>query len=246
MSDATRRRPAPTPASERPAIQARRKRRRRVRLVLQLAVSAAAIWFVAHPAAFPTVPEAEPLVVADTSSREGSATDGATADTTPTDSLRVDVTTRFDTTTDDSPFGKRHQRGTVPGSLTAPFSHLPAMRSLPGLPRLAPRGRLFRSIEERARAGERIAVSVTAYCLTGTTRRGNPVRDGIVAVDRALFPLGREIELFFGRKSYGRFMADDTGGVIKGGRIDVWMADCAAARRFGRRRGYAQSVRRKP
>ena len=246
MSDTPWRKPAPTPASERPAVRARRQRRRRIRLGLQLVVSAAAIWFVIHPAAFPTLPDVEPLAVADTSSREGRSTNGATADTTPTDSLRVDVTTRFDTTTDDSPFGMRHQRGTGPGSLTAPFSHLPAMRLLPGLPRLTPPGRLFRSIEERARAGERIAVSVTAYCLKGTTRRGNPVRDGIVAVDRKLFPLGREIELFFGRKSYGRFMADDTGGVIKGGRIDVWMADCTAARRFGRRRGYAQSVRRKP
>lgn len=246
MSDSPGRKPTPTPASERPAVRARRQRRRRIRLVLQLVVSAAAIWFVLHPAAFPTLPDVEPLTVADTNSREGGATNGATADTTPTDSLRVDVTTRFDTTTDNSPFGMRHQRGAEPGSLTAPFSHLPAMRLLPGLPRLIPKGRLFRSIEERARAGERIAVSVTAYCLKGTTRRGNPVRDGIVAVDRKLFPLGREIELFFGRKSYGRFMADDTGGVIKGGKIDVWMADCAAARRFGRRRGYAQSVRRKP
>jgi 3D (Asp-Asp-Asp) domain-containing protein len=107
---------------------------------------------------------------------------------------------------------------------------------------LIPRGRLFRSIEERARAGERIAVSMTAYCLQGRTRRGNLVRDGIIAVDRKLFPLGREVDLFFGRRKYGRFLADDTGGVIKGGIIDVWMADCTAARRFGRRRGYAQLV----
>ena len=106
-----------------------------------------------------------------------------------------------------------------------------------------PMGRLFRSIEERARAGERVAVSVTAYCLQGRTRRGNLVRDGIIAVDRRLFPLGREVELFFGRSKYGRFLADDTGGVIKGAIIDVWMADCSAARRFGRRRGYAQLVR---
>ena len=107
-----------------------------------------------------------------------------------------------------------------------------------------PKGHLFRSIEERARAGERIAVSVTAYCLQGRTRRDNLVRDGIIAVDRKLFPLGHEVDLFFGRSKYGRFLADDTGGVIKGGRIDVWMADCSAARRFGRRRGYAQLVRR--
>lgn len=107
-----------------------------------------------------------------------------------------------------------------------------------------PKGRLFRSIEERARAGERIAVSFTAYCLQGRTRRGNLVRDGIIAVDRKLFPLGREVDLYVGRKKYGRFLADDTGGVIKGGIIDIWMGDCTAARRFGRRRGYAQLVPR--
>jgi len=139
----------------------------------------------------------------------------------------------------------------LPGSLrrtdTAAVSS-PLVRMPTGLlPRaIVPKGRLFRSIEERARAGERIAVSVTAYCLQGRTRRGNLVRDGIIAVDRTLFPLGREVDLFFGRKTYGRFLADDTGGVIKGGRIDVWMSDCNAARRFGRRRGYAQLVRRQP
>jgi 3D (Asp-Asp-Asp) domain-containing protein len=126
---------------------------------------------------------------------------------------------------------------TVPPSV----DRLPAP-TLP--PALVPKGRLFRRLEERARAGERIAVSVTAYCLQGRTRRGNLVRDGIIAVDPKLFPLGREVDLFFGRRMYGRFLADDTGGVIKGGRIDVWMADCDAARRFGRRRGYAQLVRR--
>ncbi|MES3034497.1 MAG: 3D domain-containing protein [Gemmatimonadota bacterium] len=129
-------------------------------------------------------------------------------------------------------------RDTVPRPLVVP--------RLPRLPlpaSVVPNRTLFRSVEVRARAGERIAVSVTAYCLQGRTRRGNLVRDGIIAVDRKLFPLGREVDLFFGRRKYGRFLADDTGGVIKGGRIDVWMSDCAAARRFGRRRGYAQLVR---
>lgn len=126
-------------------------------------------------------------------------------------------------------------------ALAAPFSALPSTPPAAVIAR--PKGRLFRSIEERARAGERIAVSVTAYCLQGRTRRGNLVREGIIAVDRALFPLGREVDLFFGRRTYGRFLADDTGGAIRGGRIDIWMSDCTAARRFGRRRGYAQLVR---
>jgi len=242
VSETPRRTPAPTPTAELPAVRARRRRRRRARVALQLVVSVAAIWFITHPTAFPTLPDAEPLTPADNGITDSSLTDSSVTD-------RIGAaggTTSFDTTTDDSPFGARHRRSAGTGALNAPFSHLPATRLLPGLPRLVPRGRLFRSIEERARAGERVAVSVTAYCLSGTTRRGNQVRDGIIAVDRALFPLGREVELFFGRKSYGRFMADDTGGAITGGRIDVWMADCAAARRFGRRRGYAQSVRRDP
>jgi 3D (Asp-Asp-Asp) domain-containing protein len=126
-------------------------------------------------------------------------------------------------------------------AVESPLARMPGA----GLPAaFVPKGHLFRSIEERARAGERIAVSITAYCLQGRTRRGNLVRDGIIAVDRRLFPLGHDVDLFFGRVKYGRFLADDTGGVIKGGRIDVWMGDCSAARRFGRRRGYAQLVRR--
>jgi 3D (Asp-Asp-Asp) domain-containing protein len=133
--------------------------------------------------------------------------------------------------------------GSPPDSLTPrTLSDTPRKSALPGA--LAPKGRLFRGIEERARAGERVAVSLTAYCLQGRTRRGNLVRDGIIAVDRKLFPLGREVDLYIGRKKLGRFLADDTGGVIKGGIIDVWMGDCGAARRFGRRRGYAQLVPR--
>ena len=139
---------------------------------------------------------------------------------------------------------------TVATSATGEVRDRAAAPTRPGQPEksaraadFVPKGHLFRSIEERARAGERIAVSVTAYCLQGRTRRDNLVRDGIIAVDRKLFPLGHEVDLFFGRTKYGRFLADDTGGVIKGGRIDVWMADCSAARRFGRRRGYAQLVR---
>lgn len=116
----------------------------------------------------------------------------------------------------------------------------------PRLPVPVVRSHLFRSVEDRARAGERIAVSVTAYCLTGRTRLGTPVRDGIIAVDRALFPLGSMVELSLGRSEPLVVRAEDTGGAIRGARIDLWMADCQAARRFGRKRGYAALLRRRP
>ena len=102
--------------------------------------------------------------------------------------------------------------------------------------------RLLRSTAERARAGERITVSLTAYCLQGRTRSGTPVREGIIAVDRTLFPLGRTVEIGIGRKTPVRYRAEDTGGAIRGARIDIWVADCSEARRFGRRRGWARIV----
>lgn len=83
----------------------------------------------------------------------------------------------------------------------------------------------------------RLPVQITMYCLQGTTRSGLPVRDGIVAADPRLLPLGTEIDLYVGLKYYGRFLVDDTGGVIKGPVIDIWTPSCAEARRFGRRRG---------
>jgi 3D (Asp-Asp-Asp) domain-containing protein len=83
----------------------------------------------------------------------------------------------------------------------------------------------------------RLPVQITMYCLQGTTRSGLPVRDGIVAADTRLLPLGTEIDLYVGLKYYGRFLVDDTGGVIKGPVVDIWTPSCAEARRFGRRRG---------
>jgi 3D (Asp-Asp-Asp) domain-containing protein len=99
------------------------------------------------------------------------------------------------------------------------------------------------TIEERARKGERVGITATAYCLQGRTRRGNLVRDGIVAADPKLFRLGASIRIWVGRRELGTFLVDDTGKDIKGGRLDIWMAECSQARRFGRRRGYAQLSR---
>jgi 3D (Asp-Asp-Asp) domain-containing protein len=102
--------------------------------------------------------------------------------------------------------------------------------------------KLFRSLAERARGGERVAVNVTAYCLRGTTRRGNEVRAGIIAADPRVFPLARHVDLFVGRRYFGRFLVDDTGKDIKGNRLDLWTESCRDARYFGRRSGTATLV----
>lgn len=84
-----------------------------------------------------------------------------------------------------------------------------------------------------------VPVEISAYCLTGKTARGNWTRAGIVAADPLVFPLGSYIELWVGDKYGGRYLVDDTGGAVKGKRVDMWMADCERARTFGRRSGAA-------
>jgi 3D (Asp-Asp-Asp) domain-containing protein len=93
-----------------------------------------------------------------------------------------------------------------------------------------------------APAGEAVSVEVTAYCLRGTTRRGRYVRPGIIAADPRVFPLAKYVELYVGKRYFGRFLVDDTGGAIKGTRIDIWTPTCREALLFGRRRGTAVLV----
>ena len=133
-------------------------------------------------------------------------------------------------------------------SLPRPFADLRAFASPLIMPRLklprvlTPRLAELSSAFARARPGEPIAVTLTAYCLRGTTRRGRPVRAGIIAADPRVFPLARHVELFAGGRFLGRFLVDDTGLAVKGAHIDIWTPDCDDARRFGSRRGVATLI----
>jgi 3D (Asp-Asp-Asp) domain-containing protein/peptidoglycan hydrolase CwlO-like protein len=80
------------------------------------------------------------------------------------------------------------------------------------------------------RPGGTMAVYATGYCLRGSTATGLPVGPGIVAVDPTVIPLGTRMTI----PGYGEGVAADTGGRIKGGRIDVWIASCAQAAAFTR------------
>jgi 3D (Asp-Asp-Asp) domain-containing protein len=92
------------------------------------------------------------------------------------------------------------------------------------------------------RLGDPVPVELTAYCLKGLTRRDHYVREGIVASDPKVFPLGHYLEVYVGKTYYGRFLIDDTGGVIKGNKLDIWTPTCREARIFGRVKGTAVLV----
>ena len=66
---------------------------------------------------------------------------------------------------------------------------------------------------------------------SGITASGIPARRGIVAVDPRVIPLGTRVYVM----GYGPALAADTGGAIKGAKIDLCIEDYNEAIRFGRR-----------
>ena len=62
------------------------------------------------------------------------------------------------------------------------------------------------------------------------TATGKEIKEGMIAVDRKIIPLGTQIEI----KDVGIFVAEDTGGKIKGNRIDIYFETKEEAKEFGR------------
>ena len=95
-----------------------------------------------------------------------------------------------------------------------------------------------------------IDMQATAYCASyedtgkrpgdpyfGITASGMKARRGVVAIDRKVIPFGTRlyIESLDGTQDYGYAIAGDTGGAIKGNRIDLFYETKAEVNRFGRR-----------
>jgi len=74
----------------------------------------------------------------------------------------------------------------------------------------------------------------TAYSLRGRTASGLPVSKGIIAADPRVLPLGSRVKIDAGSWS-GEYLVADTGGMVRGKRIDIWTASTREAMRFGRR-----------
>ncbi|TJZ40570.1 LysM peptidoglycan-binding domain-containing protein [Priestia megaterium] len=81
------------------------------------------------------------------------------------------------------------------------------------------------------------ATAYTAYCAgcsgitaTGIDLRSNPNRK-VIAVDPRVIPLGSHVYV----EGYGEAIAGDTGGAIKGTRVDLFMASQSSALNWGRK-----------
>lgn len=76
--------------------------------------------------------------------------------------------------------------------------------------------------------------TATAYSLRGRTASGKPVARGLIAADRRVLPIGTRVRLHAGSYS-GEYVVADTGGAVRGRKIDIWMPSTGEAVRFGRR-----------
>lgn len=72
----------------------------------------------------------------------------------------------------------------------------------------------------------------------GITASGTKARVGAVAVDPRIIPLGTKlyVESLDNTKDYGFCVAEDTGGAIKGNKIDLFFNTAREVRNFGRRK----------
>jgi 3D (Asp-Asp-Asp) domain-containing protein len=84
--------------------------------------------------------------------------------------------------------------------------------------------------------------TASAYSIRGRTATGVPVRQGIIAADPRVLPLGSIVRLHAGKYS-GLYTVMDTGGAIRGQRIDIFFPSRAEALRFGRKKVKVEVLR---
>ncbi|HEX8558282.1 MAG TPA: 3D domain-containing protein [Pyrinomonadaceae bacterium] len=87
---------------------------------------------------------------------------------------------------------------------------------------------------EAAAVTPHVTYTATAYSLRGRTASGGAVRRGVIAADRRVLPLGTRVRLEAGSYS-GEYVVADTGGAVRGRKIDIWVPHTSEAMRFGRR-----------
>jgi 3D (Asp-Asp-Asp) domain-containing protein len=80
------------------------------------------------------------------------------------------------------------------------------------------------------------AFAATAYAQGRTTASGLPVREGLVAADPKVLPMGTRIQVSNAGPYSGTYTVADTGAAVRGRHIDIYMHSLRRAKRFGRRR----------
>jgi len=84
------------------------------------------------------------------------------------------------------------------------------------------------------RVARRLEMRATSYCLRGNMRTGVRTRDGMMATDPSVIPLGSVARVSHpDGRLIGLFVAMDTGGAIRGNKIDLYLDSCREALAWG-------------
>ncbi len=101
--------------------------------------------------------------------------------------------------------------------------------------RYAARQAVLRESTALPAPGARLRFSATAYCKGALTASGVWPRTGVAAADPVLLPVGSVIQVLAEPPYSGIYTIMDTGPMIQGRHIDIYMWSCSEALRFGRR-----------
>lgn len=94
----------------------------------------------------------------------------------------------------------------------------------------------FSSDTEVPSPGSRATFTATAYCKGPVTAAGTAVREGVVASDPSLLPIGSVLQVDTRDDKWdGVYTVLDTGPRIQGREIDIYMWSCYDALAFGKR-----------
>jgi len=96
------------------------------------------------------------------------------------------------------------------------------------------------------RKSARMRMIATAYCDHGITDSGARTRQGAIAADPRILPMGSVLTLESSARQYsGTYTVTDTGAKIKGRKVDIFIPNCARAKAFGKRPVFV-TIKRQP
>jgi 3D (Asp-Asp-Asp) domain-containing protein len=102
--------------------------------------------------------------------------------------------------------------------------------------RYAARQALLREEEADPGLGARLKFTASAYCQGEVTASGLAPRTGIAAADLNVLPSGSVIQISqLGARYDGVYTIMDTGPIVRGRLLDIYMRSCDEATKFGRR-----------
>ena len=124
----------------------------------------------------------------------------------------------------------RGPAGWVMARYLTPSGSSPGAQTVASAPTAVPPPAATRAPAPGSGAPRSFVARVTGYSTgnpgVGTiTATGTTVRWGVVAVDPSYIPLGSHLEI---EGLGGRFVAEDTGGAVRGAHVDVFLPDPAA------------------